>query len=84
MNLTSLKFDTAAGAMTVRQLVAAEFGVTPTRVSQYVRAGMPCDNADTAIRWVERNYRVRNWGQIMNVPTCIVHSTPPQKINFVR
>lgn len=70
--------------MTIRQLVAAEFGVTPTRVSQYVKSGMPLDNADNAIRWVSNNYNVRNWGQIINVPTSIVHQTPPQKIRFVR
>jgi hypothetical protein len=58
--------------------------VTKSRVSQYVRAGMPLDNADNAIRWVERNYRVRNWGRIINAPTSIVHTTPVQKIRFVR
>jgi hypothetical protein len=70
--------------MTIRQLVAAEFGVTPTRVSQYVRAGMPLDNAANAMRWVRRNFRVRSWGEIINVPTSIVHTTPPENIRFVR
>jgi hypothetical protein len=70
--------------MTVRQLVAHEFRVTPTRVSQYVKNGMPTTNATEAIKWVERNYRTRHWGNIINVPTSIVHSTPPEKIRFVR
>ena len=70
--------------MTVRQLVAADLGVSKSRISQYVRAGMPLDNADTAIRWVKRNFRVHNWGTIINVPTSIVHTTPPQKIRFAR
>lgn len=70
--------------MTVRQLVAADLGVSKSRVSQYVRGGMPLDNADTAIRWVKRNFRVHNWGEIINVPTSIVHTTQPEKIRFVR
>jgi hypothetical protein len=70
--------------MTVRQLVAAKFGVTPTRVSQYVRAGMPLDNADTAICWVERNYRTRNYGIIKCPPTSIPNFQSDEKIRFVR
>ena len=71
--------------MTVRQLVAAEFGVSPSRVSQYCRAGMPLDNADRAIRWVQSNYRVKNWGGIIQCPpTSIPNFHSDQKIRFVR
>jgi hypothetical protein len=69
--------------MTVRQLVAADLGVSKSRVSQYVRAGMPLDNADTAIRWVKRNFRVQNWGEIINVPSAVIDESVP-KIRFVR
>lgn len=71
--------------MTVRQLVAAEFGVSPSRVSQYCRAGMPLDNANSAIRWVQNNYRVKNWGGIIQCPpTSIPNFHSDQKIRFVR
>jgi hypothetical protein len=70
--------------MTIRQLVAAEFGVTPTRVSQYVRSGMPLTNASDAIRWVRNKYSVRNWGQIINVPSSIPNFHGDPNIRFVR
>jgi len=70
--------------MTLKQLVAADLGVSASRVSQYVRAGMPTDNADTAIRWVKQNFRVRNWGQIINVPTSLPNFHGDPNIRFVR
>ena len=70
--------------MTVRQLVAHEFRVTPTRVSQYVRAGMPTANASEAIKWVEHNYRTRHWGNIINVPTSLPNFHGDPNIRFVR
>lgn len=69
--------------MTLKQLVAADLGVSASRVSQYCRAGMPLDNADNAIRWVKRNFRVRNWGTIINVPSAVVDENP-RPIRFVR
>jgi len=70
--------------MTIRQLVAAEFGVTPTRVSQYVKNGMPLNNAADAARWVRRNFRVHNWGEIINVNATAIDERPAEQIRFVR
>lgn len=71
--------------MTVKQTVAKEFGVTPSRVSQYTRAGMPTDNAESAILWVEKNYRVQNWGRTFPCPpTCLPNFHGDPNIRFVR
>jgi hypothetical protein len=70
--------------MTLKQLVAADLGVSASRVSQYVRAGMPLTNASDAIRWVRNNYNVRNWGQIINVPSSIPTFHGDPNIRFVR
>ena len=71
--------------MTLKQQVAKEFGVSPSRVSQYVRAGMPLDNPQDAIRWVERNFRVHNWGRTMKCPpTCLPNFHGDPNIRFVR
>ena len=71
--------------MTIKQIVAHEFRVTPSRVSQYVRAGMPTNNAQDAIRWVERNFRVQNWGRIIECPpTSLPNFHGDPNIRFVR
>lgn len=70
--------------MTVRQLVALDLGVSKSRVSQYVKCGMPLNNAADAARWVRRNFRVHNWGEIINVNAAAVDERPSEQIRFVR
>jgi hypothetical protein len=71
--------------MTVRQLVAADLGVSKSRVSQYVAAGMPLDNAEAAIRWVKQNFRVLNWGRTIKCPpTSLPNFHGDPNIRFVR